>query len=138
MALRSNNDGAPADTGAFDHRLSIVEDLLRWSLDRASRGGGHPLTLSQLSAERGRLAGILTGIFSVGALAGNLAILVMDFDLGEPAAPLRKFHGALDGVLLRGGRRARAVGTFLLDVPVVTLGDVVHGSLTHWIVSVNS
>jgi integrase len=61
-ALRSNNDGSPADTGAFDRRLSIVENFLRWSLDSANRGGGHPLTLSQLNAERDRLRDIFQSL----------------------------------------------------------------------------
>lgn len=53
--LRSHSDGTPADTGAFDHRLSVVEDFLRWSLDSSNRGGGHSLTIAGLNAERGRL-----------------------------------------------------------------------------------
>src|SRR5262245_54882742 len=60
--LRSNADGSPADTGAFDHRLSIVEDFLRWSLDSSNRGGGHPLTIGRLSAERGRLRDIFRSL----------------------------------------------------------------------------
>lgn len=60
--LRSNTDGLPADTGAFDHRLSVVEDFLRWSLDSSNRGGGHPLTLSRLSAEQGRLRDIFRSL----------------------------------------------------------------------------
>jgi integrase len=60
--LRSNTDGSPADTGAFDHRLSVVEDFLRWSLDSSNRGGGHPLTIGRLSAERGRLHDIFRSL----------------------------------------------------------------------------
>ena len=53
--LRSNGDGSPSDTGAFDHRLTVVEDFLRWSLDSSNRGGGRPFSIARLSAERGRL-----------------------------------------------------------------------------------
>jgi hypothetical protein len=60
--LRSNIDGSPTDTGAFDHRLSVVEDFLRWSLDSSNRGGRHPLTIARLSAERGRLHDIFRSL----------------------------------------------------------------------------
>ena len=60
--LRSNTDGSSADTGAFDHRLSVIEDFLRWSLDSSNRGGGHPLTIGRLSAERGRLHDIIRSL----------------------------------------------------------------------------
>jgi len=60
--LRSNTDGSAADTGAFDHRLSIIEDFLCWSLDSSNRGGGHPLTIARLSAERGRLHDIIRSL----------------------------------------------------------------------------
>jgi len=60
--LRSSIDGSPTDTGAFDHRLSVVEDFLRWSLDSSNRGGGHPLTIARLSAERGRLHDIFRAL----------------------------------------------------------------------------
>jgi integrase len=60
--LRSNIDGSPTDTGAFDHRLSVVEDFLRWALDSSNRGGGHPLTIARLSAERGRLHDIFRSL----------------------------------------------------------------------------
>jgi integrase len=60
--LRSNSDRSPADTGAFDHRLSVVEDFLRWSLDSSNRGGGHALTIARLSAERGRLHDIFRSL----------------------------------------------------------------------------
>ena len=36
-------------------RLSVIEGFLGWSLDSSNRGGGHPLTIARLSAERGRL-----------------------------------------------------------------------------------
>jgi integrase len=60
--LRSNGDGSPADTGAFDNRLSVVEDFLHWSLDSSNRGGGHPYTIARLSAERGRLHDIFRSL----------------------------------------------------------------------------
>ena len=60
--LRSNGDGSPADTGAFDHRLTVIEDFLRWSLDSSNRGGGHPYTIARLSAERGRLHDIFRSL----------------------------------------------------------------------------
>jgi integrase len=53
--LRANTDGLPADTGAFDHRLAVVEGFLRWSLDSANRGGGRFLTIDRLNAERSQL-----------------------------------------------------------------------------------
>jgi len=60
--LRANTDGLRADTGAFDHHLAVVEDFLRWSLDSANRGGGHPLTIGGLSAERGQLRAIIQSL----------------------------------------------------------------------------
>jgi integrase len=60
--LRSNLDGSAADTGAFDQNLSVIEDFLRWSLDNTNRGGGQPLTLAQLSAERQHLGEIFRSL----------------------------------------------------------------------------
>jgi integrase len=62
VELRANADGLPADTGAFDHRLAVVEDFLRWSLDSVNRGGSHPFTVDRLNAERSYLRAIIQSL----------------------------------------------------------------------------
>ena len=80
--LRSNTDGLPADTGAFDHRLSVVEDFLRWSLDSCNRGGGHALPLSRLSAEQSRLRDIFRSL----RIGGRPATRIRPLDESEVKA----------------------------------------------------
>ena len=53
--LRAAMERHTLDTGAFDQRLSVIEDFLKWSLDSENRGGRSALALEQLAAERGRL-----------------------------------------------------------------------------------
>jgi integrase len=53
--LRTKASGQTLDTGAYDHRLAVVEDFLKWSLDRENRGGHNALSLEQLASERGWL-----------------------------------------------------------------------------------
>ena len=91
--LRTKASGQTLDTGAYDHRLAVVEDFLKWSLDRQNRGGHNALSLEQLASERGWLVSYGAGIKTARTWMPNFLFWLLTSGILNRAPPNSSWTG---------------------------------------------